>query len=268
MQSAAPPESTRILGFPDAPTEGLTATGRTIDLRGIDIGSVVKLKGGIGSFRGEKQITLERVSVVHTTNEEAAAWAENAEFRTSVLNVPWVISEEAEKKARRKAEGLDREKRARHERKRQRRIGFEMTKRSKHRGNGQLAADREEHIVEETNRASTEERMKEQAKERRARERRSREHEFEKFKAQIDRNKLESEETSRKTEHPTQEAQQAIAEVDKQREEDNLRLAADFERRERVKSRRDEERRLREQEFERLKRRKEIGIEELGVIAR
>ena len=41
--------------------EGVTATGRTIDLSGIDIGTVVKAKGGIGSFRGERQMQLERI---------------------------------------------------------------------------------------------------------------------------------------------------------------------------------------------------------------
>lgn len=40
---------------------GLTATGRTVDLSGIDIGTVVKVKGGIGIFRGEKQVILERI---------------------------------------------------------------------------------------------------------------------------------------------------------------------------------------------------------------
>ena len=30
---------------------------------GVDLGSVVKIKGGIGEFRGEKQITLERISM-------------------------------------------------------------------------------------------------------------------------------------------------------------------------------------------------------------
>ena len=43
------------------PTEGATATGRTIDLTGIDIGTVVKVKGGIGSYRGEKQVLLEKI---------------------------------------------------------------------------------------------------------------------------------------------------------------------------------------------------------------
>lgn len=52
---------TKTSAIPDAPTEGTTATGRRIDLKGIDIGTVVKVKGGIGSFRGEKQMHLEKI---------------------------------------------------------------------------------------------------------------------------------------------------------------------------------------------------------------
>ncbi|KAI4289349.1 MAG: hypothetical protein L6R35_001376, partial [Caloplaca aegaea] len=76
-----------------------TNEGYKVDLKGFDIGSVVKVKGGISEFRGEKQITLERictscsknqlycftlcadsnrpVALVRTTNEEASAWTEN-----------------------------------------------------------------------------------------------------------------------------------------------------------------------------------------------
>ncbi len=44
--------------------EGVTSTGRPIDLSGIDIGTVVKVKGKIGSFRGEKQMHLERICML------------------------------------------------------------------------------------------------------------------------------------------------------------------------------------------------------------
>ena len=43
------------------PQFGTTATGRTVDLGGVDVGAVVKVKGGIGTFRGEKQLILERL---------------------------------------------------------------------------------------------------------------------------------------------------------------------------------------------------------------
>lgn len=51
----------RTLALPEAPTKGVTATGRDIDLGGVDVGSVVKVKGGVGSWREEKQVLLERI---------------------------------------------------------------------------------------------------------------------------------------------------------------------------------------------------------------
>lgn len=43
-------------------TVGITATGLPIDLAGVDVGSIVKVKGGIGNFRGVRQMTLEKIS--------------------------------------------------------------------------------------------------------------------------------------------------------------------------------------------------------------
>ena len=40
-----------------------TVLGNDIDMTGIDLGIVVKVKGGLNEFRGEKQITLERISM-------------------------------------------------------------------------------------------------------------------------------------------------------------------------------------------------------------
>ena len=40
---------------------GVTATGRDVDLSGVDIGTVVKVKGGVGSFREVRQMLLERI---------------------------------------------------------------------------------------------------------------------------------------------------------------------------------------------------------------
>ena len=52
------------LAKPTMALEGVTSTGRHIDLSGIDIGTVVKVKGKIGSFRGEKQMHLERICML------------------------------------------------------------------------------------------------------------------------------------------------------------------------------------------------------------
>ncbi|KAL9005537.1 MAG: hypothetical protein Q9188_001698 [Gyalolechia gomerana] len=114
-----------------------TNEGYKINLRGIDVGSVVKVKGGISEFRGEKQLTLERICVfapdqstvpymltftlkarVHTTSDEARAWAENAAFYRDILSRPWIVSERKQQRAKVEAEGLAREWEARRNRKR------------------------------------------------------------------------------------------------------------------------------------------------------
>ncbi|MCJ1388389.1 hypothetical protein MMC18_001236 [Xylographa bjoerkii] len=44
--------------------KGRTLSGVAIDLAGLDVGSVVKVKGGVGVFRGERQVELERIGTV------------------------------------------------------------------------------------------------------------------------------------------------------------------------------------------------------------
>ena len=90
-----------------ASTNAITQTGRQIDLAAFDVGSIAKVKGAIGAFRGERQILLERIVHVSTTNEEAAAWEEVSTFHERVLDRPWIVSEQNLRRARRKAEGGD-----------------------------------------------------------------------------------------------------------------------------------------------------------------
>lgn len=77
-----------------------------VDNQRLDIGSVVKAKGTISEFRGIKQIDLKRIWVVTTTNEEAQAWAETADFKQEVLSKPWHVSSREHKqiKARKSLE--------------------------------------------------------------------------------------------------------------------------------------------------------------------
>ncbi|MCJ1382335.1 hypothetical protein MMC17_005448 [Xylographa soralifera] len=42
--------------------KGRTLSGISVDLAGFDVGSVVKVKGGVGAFRGGRQVELERIS--------------------------------------------------------------------------------------------------------------------------------------------------------------------------------------------------------------
>lgn len=259
VQSAPPTENVVITGLLDVLTEGHTATGRSIDLRGVDIGSVVKLKGGIGQFRGEKQVLLERISIIYTTSEETAAWVENTEFRSSILNVPWVVSAKDEQRAKRKAEGLDREQKAQEARRRKRTnesVAIKTLEREKDRIS---SVEREKQMNIVTGRVAAENEKQRMAKSLRAQERKSREKEFERLKAEETCRELRSTEALKKEMAQMEEAQQAVAEVERQRHEEGQQLAAEFVKRRRTKSRRDEERQFREQEFEKLKRLQEKG---------
>jgi hypothetical protein len=57
-----------------------------------DIGTVVKVKGTIHTFRKTRQLRLERAWIVKDTNEEAKAWAETAQWRRDVLSKPWTLT--------------------------------------------------------------------------------------------------------------------------------------------------------------------------------
>lgn len=63
-----------------------------IDGKIVDIGTVIKAKCTIGSWYGEKQLELKRVSIMKDTNEEVAAWRALAAFKQHVLSKPWVLT--------------------------------------------------------------------------------------------------------------------------------------------------------------------------------
>jgi hypothetical protein len=77
-----------------------------IDKELIDVGSVIKAKCTIESFRGERQLLLQRASVVKTTKEEAEAWLDIARWKLDTLSKPWKLSDQ-------ELETLEREERAR-----------------------------------------------------------------------------------------------------------------------------------------------------------
>lgn len=58
------------------------------------------------------------IAFVRTTNEEAEAWAQNVAFRQDILSKPWVVSEQDERRARRKTEGHEERQHARDEQRR------------------------------------------------------------------------------------------------------------------------------------------------------
>jgi hypothetical protein len=70
------------------------------NLTNIDIGSVVKVKGGIGIFREQKQIRLKVITVLGDTNAEVKCWNDVVKFKRDVLSMPWVVTAEEEDKCR------------------------------------------------------------------------------------------------------------------------------------------------------------------------
>lgn len=79
----------QILISPDGP-----------DLTNIDVGSVVKVKGGIRVFREQKQIRLKVITILGDTNAEIKCWNDMMKFRSDVLSKPWVVTAEEEEKCR------------------------------------------------------------------------------------------------------------------------------------------------------------------------
>jgi hypothetical protein len=62
------------------------------NLTGIDVGSVVEVKGGIGVFRECKQIRLKRIVVLGDTNAEVKCWNKVIKFKNDVLGSPWAVT--------------------------------------------------------------------------------------------------------------------------------------------------------------------------------
>ncbi|KAI4233511.1 MAG: hypothetical protein LQ349_004365 [Xanthoria aureola] len=103
----------------------VTTSEGKVNLDRFNVGSVVKIKGGVSEFRGEKQVTLERIALVRTTNEEAIAWAENSAFYQEVLCKPWVVDDRAQLRAKKRAAGLDKQREAKKGLKRRKRESAE-----------------------------------------------------------------------------------------------------------------------------------------------
>lgn len=99
---SAPAKSTTAL----APIESAAAEPQQLispdgpNLTNIDVGSVVKVKGGIGIYRDQKQIRLKVITTLGDTNAEVKCWNDVATFRKDVLSKPWVVSAEEEEKCR------------------------------------------------------------------------------------------------------------------------------------------------------------------------
>ncbi|KAG0127439.1 telomere length regulation Stn1, partial [Tuber indicum] len=64
------------------------------DLENVSLHSIIKAKGSLGEFRGNKQLLLRRIEVLRDTNDEVNAWTETIRFKKDVLSKPWYLTEE------------------------------------------------------------------------------------------------------------------------------------------------------------------------------
>jgi hypothetical protein len=87
----------------DAAPTGPSVTDPNVPWDEMDVGVVVKIKGGINTFRDQKQVEIIKVEILKSTDQEVRCWNEVLEFRKEVLRVPWVLTKEQEDKCRRRA---------------------------------------------------------------------------------------------------------------------------------------------------------------------
>ncbi|QPC70014.1 hypothetical protein HYE68_000766 [Fusarium pseudograminearum] len=70
----------------------------------IDVGCVVDIKGGLSSFRDERQLTIEKMLVVRSTQQEVALWEKRVRFQSEVLAKSWVLRKSEIRRCRHEAE--------------------------------------------------------------------------------------------------------------------------------------------------------------------
>jgi hypothetical protein len=74
-------------------------------IKTLDIGAVVQVKGTISTFRAVRQLNIERLSVVSSTNYEVLVIAARTKFLEEVLMKPWVVSPSRQKRLLKEAQG-------------------------------------------------------------------------------------------------------------------------------------------------------------------
>lgn len=107
--SRAPNAAAKQAWMPPGPAGGGPGNLQTAGLPypEIDVGSVVDVKGKLATFRGYRQIRIERMGRLRSTAEEVALWEKRAKFQSKVLGKPWVLSEDDIAQCRKEAEAQE-----------------------------------------------------------------------------------------------------------------------------------------------------------------
>lgn len=66
----------------------------------IDVGAVIDVKGTVKLFRGQRQISIWKLTRVVSTNQEVLFWDKIRDFRRDVLSEPWVLGDREVRRCR------------------------------------------------------------------------------------------------------------------------------------------------------------------------
>ncbi|KAF4447005.1 Protein stn1 [Fusarium austroafricanum] len=75
----------------------------------IDVGCIVDVKGGLSTFREERQLTIEKMVVVRSTAQEVTLWEKRVRFQSEVLAKPWILRKSEIRRCRQEAERSEEE---------------------------------------------------------------------------------------------------------------------------------------------------------------
>jgi len=122
------------------------------DLEDVSLHSIIKAKGSLGEFRGNKQLLLRRVSVLRDTNDEVNAWTEAIKFKKNVLSKPWHLTEEFISEERERVRAVEVEERKKE--KKRRKDEQTLRRKEKEPEKGAREVKRKEKAVEESARGN------------------------------------------------------------------------------------------------------------------
>ena len=92
-----------MTGTKETPTEK-----KVVPIDGdIDVGHVLDVKGGLKVFREMKQIEVEKIVHLRSTQQEVQFWNKITQLRREVLSKPWKVDAQERRRCRRQAKGRD-----------------------------------------------------------------------------------------------------------------------------------------------------------------
>ena len=71
----------------------------------IDVGHVLDVKGGLKVYRTTKQIEVEKIVHLRSTQQEMHFWNKITQLRREVLSKPWKVDAQERRRCRRQAKG-------------------------------------------------------------------------------------------------------------------------------------------------------------------